>query len=1147
MIAVPRPSSLRFTRSVVHVTCGDGAGNAFLIDRRGLFLTALHVLEEREPIFLRRKGQEFKAWVIDKDVSRDLALLGALLPSGIGLKVSPLSFSMNGGRVVIFHMLDEQTGIVKPLRAEASNVGLSAIKYEIDGKNALIDEVWTQSNLMIPDGASGAPVVSESHDSIVAVACAGADDIRYAFFVPLGTVRTKARLQSAKADDAIPKEISDWYQQQGWQSKPTLIQAINDASEGGARLGEIPNKLGIGIRCWLATRAAAQNLTKIGVYDPSRTIERTSLKDALNNFRESSATLAILAGASGVGKSTSIASALRKDRERGPTMLLRAARFASHAPILNTAFASALGLRDYGDLRKLKPWEGRYPLLVIDGINELPISPQAWPQFIMDELPTFCDLLTSKNWKLLLTTRTDRLDIFSQLPETVSLFRPDFLKSNSAEDTNRRKDLPAHIRLESFNKLEFTQLRGRYGLPGDLPFPELRHPIVFKLMVKTSLTLKTTQIRVRNLLAQYVDSAVLKIHARCPDRARDSIKRIIEGWTALPQMQSLGYLPIDAIVDRHDEAIAEAAAAEGLFEKIDGGYRYVYDEIFEFVRAKRLAAELNGTRQRISKVTATVTAMVEEGLTPGAVARALEIFEDKAPDAVRSLAERWSGELASARLSEQEISTAVLSRVEKGSVLDCAKDALPILHQDIGDTWASGGKWTAVSYDHISYAYDLERMWRMVCNAAAADPNEDSYPFRRKDLDNPHASAWVDRDLRSEDRYKVLRHFIEVFPEECLARLLEGVATGWDNIGREHTLGSFCAHAICSYADQFSLETIVTGVIARMTSTGIWMIKRLAKNQGADILQIVLDTDLYLSYGHETISRCLSAVLAGNIYLAPEVERVARIFVLERDGPVMLYISLLNEFASDEERKSLYKRILTEWRAGIGMGWGMRIALSKGLLSFDEVLELFVERHRTDKCDDAFVHLISAVEPYVEKEAGTEQCSHLIDAVVRAVRKIRSSPYQRASVAGDLLIMAAKVDAQPPELLTYIKEIWDSHPETAVKSIKLSLISRNWDAPNVCLQVCDQILDSAADLSILMDILEQGASIAPESGTLRYYTTNLFRKVGEQAVFEWVIAEYVENRLYGTSNALEGLALLLQATAPETFERYRGHFELMIE
>jgi hypothetical protein len=85
-----------------------------------------------------------------------------------------------------------------------------------------------------------------------------------------------------------------------------------------------------------------------------------------------------------------------------------------------------------------------------------------------------------------------------------------------------------------------------------------------------------------------------------------------------------------------------------------------------------------------------------------------------------------------------------------------------------------------------------------------------------------------------------------------------------------------------------------------------------------------------------------------------------------------------------------------------------------------------------------------------------------------------------------------------------------------------------------------------ADLSILMEVLEQGSSAAPESGTVRYYTRNLFRKVGEQAVFEWVIAKHGQQNFF-VSNELRALALFLQATAPDMFERYREQLGWMIE
>ena len=103
-------------------------------------------------------------------------------------------------------------------------MGETAVSYEINGQQTVIDNVWSQQGLEIAGGTSGAPVVSEEDDAIVAVACAGADALNQAFFVPLP--------EKWPGKEGAGRLISD---------------VIASAKDAATRLGRNPNRSGLAL------------------------------------------------------------------------------------------------------------------------------------------------------------------------------------------------------------------------------------------------------------------------------------------------------------------------------------------------------------------------------------------------------------------------------------------------------------------------------------------------------------------------------------------------------------------------------------------------------------------------------------------------------------------------------------------------------------------------------------------------------------------------------------------------------------------------------------------------------------------------------------------------------------------------------------
>ena len=842
-MASARPSSHRFGQSVVHVEVGKHFGTAFLTnlsERSGLFLTAYHVISPavhgKLPIKLRRgNSRGFAAKIVDINRERDLALLSAKVPANVHLRSFAIAPVHDVGRLTVLQMLNPDQGIIAPLFVSVPFAGETAVEMEVDGELVTIDRVWSQQGLQIAGGVSGAPVVSELDDAIVAVACAGADRLDQAFFVPLISAQVGARKRNGKM----------------------IANSIIKAQES-IRLGRYPNGRGIALRCWLKTRESVRSLAVSGVYDRAHAIDRPSLGSALKLFMSSDKPVSILAGESGVGKSTSVAKLVQTIKCERPVLLLRAAQIPSGRESLKSALCDALKISDASTFDKVPAIAGPAPLIVLDGINEVTIARHEWPGFTRSQLAQFGDMVGRKGWKLLITTRVDRLEDITEIKHILGnkLFDP--------MPKPERSQLPPYIRLGSFDRDEFSELLRIYELPPSLPFPELRHPIVFRLAAEASVTDHGTGIRVRDLFAQYFSEIVTKIHFRCEGKNRDRIRELIEQWASTNSLRNSGRLSYEDLGESADEAIAEAGVAEGLFERVPGGYRFVYDEVYDYVRAGRLAQELDRQiRTAHEPSIALLKTARANGATFGSLARALELLADRFPETCERFADALADELAADAASmpppassdisttdpQFKLSIAALSRlalepvrtlslVEKGGPFDRAKQYLPLLTSS-----GSLGAWGVhshfpfmVSDDHLSYAFSEESMWRMI-RLTAASRGRDSFPWRAKDVADDLAHEAARDALETTEHFKVVRHFVTGFPNEAFEKLSQGLAET-ERIGSEHSFGSFCAQVLAVYSDRYELTKLLKIVPQPMFYA---LFERLAKHHADKILDVFFD------------------------------------------------------------------------------------------------------------------------------------------------------------------------------------------------------------------------------------------------------------------------------------------------------------------
>jgi hypothetical protein len=1147
------PSSRRFQRSVVRVDDGAEAGTAFLIHKSaasGTFITVFHVVSsawhQKRTVLLRRtKDQEFPADIVAVNETRDLALLVASkMPSGLGLRPTPISTVDNVGRLTVLSMLDPEGGIVAPLPVTVPFIGETAVAYEVGGVRRFINEVWSQQGLKISFGTSGAPVISEEDDAAVAVACAGADAIEQTFFVPL----LSAQRQTSDADHRL------------------VAEAIGIATEASTRLGRIPNERGVKLRCWLQCRASAQSLVISGVYDRDHTIPRTSLDASIERFLASSKHVAILAGTSGSGKSVGLARIARSRSLSRPCLLLRAAQIKITERPLEDALASALGMPDADSVSDIATYDSA-PLLIIDGINELGLRREDWPAFVQIHLAHTADLLKRKGWKLLISTRSDRLDDLQDADRFVSLYDPTTESEAASDQTKKRRRTKQakqagetklkFIRTGAFERDEFDRLIKLHGLPGDLPFADLRHPIVFRLMVETYKKKEAAPIRIRSLFEDYFSTLVTRIHVRCPGRSKDRISKMLESWTALPETTSLGYIDSASLDGAENEAIAEAAVAEGLLERAPNGYRYVYDEIFDFVRAKPLVGHLARCSDNAAQsVLEALDTLLGSGGSPWAVARAFEMLSDSQPEALVTLAEKLATELKAKNVVDTSQNgymapvlrlanvVRVLTRVEKGGPLDRAKDELPLFGidgADPGEVWDFGSFVPyAASEDHISYAFDEERMWRMIRLAATfGKERTDSYPFRSKDILDDDAHDHAKDQFNFLEKFMVLRHFVSGFPQRALTRLMSGLSEK-SQLGREHTFGSFCAQVIAVYADRFELTDLMKLLVAKPDYEATQLLVRLFLLYPAKAQENFFSKDVGLPAQPERAASILSTIASAGPTLSDKVAEIAAGLISNHGHSVFLYSAFFERWKETPFREFVATAMLREWHTGKASVRSLIKLADDGLLPSDELFDLILERLRSGK--GALYDLVSPLSQHIGRSYDSQQKIAAIDKILAALWEgfpVLTDDHTYA--AETLLNLAVRARSVSPSLEKLLERICTGRPQAAT-ALRYPICKDDFGnlSEPMQLKVCDLVV-SKTDRESAFGVLSLCLERVPKEFRTRYVARILVSAFGSDFLFEIAASRVEAYRSMESKPSSDTIALIeiLKELDPGSFQRYR--------
>lgn len=359
-------------------------GTGFFLNGRGLILTCDHGLGQLTEVLVQTPdGQHHSARCpapyrfpeIDLAIiATDLTPTTALLVDfgyEVGMRVWTKGFQYQSSNLTAAF----------PLRATIS--GTTSIRYQ--EQHYQFEKVLVLTKAEIEQGLSGAPLIDEETGVVVGVVNATFHK-GGGFALPfLSETEYPAPLQ----------EIIAW----------NRVHI--------PRYGRFLNAAGARSICKSQVKAALRRLEKEGLFLPSLSFERPTLRQAINRFLQGDALILPIVGEAGTGKTTLLALLASSLFEKQPCLLLRASLMNPDGKSLQEAVEDTLRLSgktfDIERFPKVLTAKKRRLLILLDGLNEVPPPVRenitAWiqqsvswleevsTQLIVTSRPSFWDLI----------------------------------------------------------------------------------------------------------------------------------------------------------------------------------------------------------------------------------------------------------------------------------------------------------------------------------------------------------------------------------------------------------------------------------------------------------------------------------------------------------------------------------------------------------------------------------------------------------------------------------------------------------------------------------------------------------------------------------------------------------------------------------
>jgi hypothetical protein len=558
---MPPAVELLADSALVAIMSGDGEvrGTGFVIHEDGTVLTCHHVVDGLALIRLRGPGgsiQEAEGAAVIAAPDIDLALICVSSPFGAPLPVVSDAKATTEYWTKGYHRLGESIRAAFPVQGRI--IGRTSVSYRTDTSSYDIPDVFVLRDDSIDPGLSGAPVLDPEVGVVVAV------------------VSTKLVRNKEDGGFAVPIARAAAHR------KLAKVVAHNQATI--PVFGTYLNAPAARALCKDVTDSEIDNLAQLRSVDLSRRVPRSEVEAGIRRFLSSDVSIFALVGPSGVGKSTEVAAIAQQ--LPGRALLLRGSSLHRESTggvseAIRAALARAGGNRSLPDnpdeaiARALSPDSGL--IVLLDAFNEAPFSGRAFEEWIANTR----SWLRNKPARLIVSCRSE-------------LWRDLVGPPLSAKLDGRE---PVVIPLGTFSKKEYREAAQAYGLSVSIDWPILRLPLALRLCARhqqgPSQSLDAI-MSINDVIEAYVEDVARNLAVsgtRPPLSAQVMRNRLVE-TAALMLERGTDVVDMPALGEIFGTTItADALLSEGVMSSTPSGYRFVYDDVSDWLQAQRLDLE----------------------------------------------------------------------------------------------------------------------------------------------------------------------------------------------------------------------------------------------------------------------------------------------------------------------------------------------------------------------------------------------------------------------------------------------------------------------------------------------------------------------------------------------------------------------------
>jgi hypothetical protein len=546
--------------ALVAVMDADGKvlGTGFLVDQDGTVLTCHHVIDGQETVRLRGPGGstgEAGQAAIAAAPEIDLALIRTSSVRGTPLPVTRKTVSLTEYWAKGYH--GDETSIRAALPVEGRITGSTSITYKSRTSTYAMDSVFVLRDDPIEPGLSGAPVLDLAAGVVV------------------GVVSTKYVHGAWNGGFAIPIAHA--------ARSEVLAETVQQNEVAVPAFGAYLNAPAARDLCAMVTDSEIDTLAQLRNVDLGARIPRIEIEAAMASFLDGDAPIFALVGQSGVGKSTEVAALAR--RLPGRVLLLRGSSLSRESTGLSEAIRAALngaGSKfplpedvDEAVARALLSDAGL--IVVLDALNEAPFNGQTFEEWVA----------STRSW---LRNTPARLVISCR-----SELWGDLIGRSLGAPLDGRQ--PIVVSLAGFNNDEYHAAARAYGITTGVDRPIMRMPLVLSLCSRYQpgeARSLDAEISLNKAIEAYVEETARHLAIKGPGSplSPQVMRTRLAAIAGVMWERGVDLVDLASFGDLFGTtAIVDDLVSEGVIIPTPSGYRFVYDDVSDWLQAQTLDLE----------------------------------------------------------------------------------------------------------------------------------------------------------------------------------------------------------------------------------------------------------------------------------------------------------------------------------------------------------------------------------------------------------------------------------------------------------------------------------------------------------------------------------------------------------------------------